>query len=93
MEIVELEHVQDGLPAFDLADLHAAMTRLLGDDIPLPPASATWTTSGVDRSELALLILYLEGELGIGFPSDLIEAIETVDDLLYYVTTKQGHRS
>jgi acyl carrier protein len=40
-----------------------------------------------------LLILYLEGELGIGFPSDLIEAIETVDDLLYYVTTKQGHRS
>lgn len=47
---------------------------------------------GLTGVDLLACISLVESRLGIEFPADLLPALTTVDDLLYYAETKRSQR-
>lgn len=76
----------------DPTSMRAIVREACGfDPGPLAPA-VRLDDVGLHGFDLCLCISFLEDRFGIEFPADLLASMETVDDLVYFTTTKIGHR-
>jgi hypothetical protein len=76
----------------DLRSLRDITREACGfDPGPLAPATRLCDV-GLAAFDLWLCVSFIEHRFGIEFPGDLLPAMETVDDLIYFTTTKMSHR-
>ncbi len=80
-----------GVRSMDVSRLRGVWSAALGRD----PGPLVDTDALLDRGlsgiERLLVVNAVEAELGISFPDDLLDALETVGDLRHYATTIASH--
>lgn len=75
----------------DLQELLAVVSDVKGSSSTYELSADLRSEVGLDGLQLLALLGRLEHRGGIQFPPDLIESLETVDDVLYYFNTISSH--
>jgi acyl carrier protein len=81
--------MDDGVGVVDVREVVRATCDF--DPGPLAPTDRL-ADVGLSGLDLLTCVAALEDRFGVEFPADLVPALETVDDLVYFTAIKQSQR-